>query len=142
MVPFGCGAGGFIGDWSIMQEGDLAKYRAAVDAGLKPIDMIMQSPPARRDSIRFTRMTDLGYFDPAEIPETDFSPIIDNWTQAGVWTPVGRSPRDRRFRLTRLGEFYQTKLNSLLTGFHMAAHASALDKMRMMSAGIASKLKG
>ena len=141
MVPFGCGAGGFIGDWSIMQEGDLAKYRAAVDAGLKPIDMIMQSPPARRDSIRFTRMTDLGYFDPSEIPETDFSPIIDNLTQAGVWTPVGRSPRDRRFRLTRLGEFYQTKLNSLLTGFHMAAHASALDKMRMMSAGIASKLK-
>ena len=142
MVPFGCGAGGFIGDWSIMQEGDLAKYRTAVDAGLKPIDMVMQSPPARRDSIRFTRMTDLGYFDPSEIPETDFSPIIDNWTQAGVWTPVGRSPRDRRFRLTRLGEFYQTKLNSLLTGFHMAAHASALDKMRMMSAGIASKLKG
>ena len=142
MVPFGCGAGGFIGDWSIMQEGDLAKYRTAVDAGLKPIDMIMQSPPARRDSIRFTRMTDLGYFDPSEIPETDFSPIFDNWTQAGVWTPVGRSPRDRRFRFTRLGEFYQTKLNSLLTGFHMAAHASALDKMRMMSAGIASKLKG
>ena len=142
MVPFGCGAGGFIGDWSIMQEGDLAKYRTAVDAGLKPIDMVMQSPPARRDSIRFTRMTDLGYFDPSEIPETDFSPIIDNWTQAGVWTPVGRSLRDHRFRLTRLGEFYQTKLNSLLTGFHMAAHASALDKMRMMSAGIASKLKG
>ena len=122
MVPFGCGAGGFIGDWSIMQEGDLAKYMAAVDAGLKPIEMVMQSPPARRDSIRLTRMTDLGYFDPSEISETDFSPIFDNWTQAGVWTPVGRSPRDRRFRLTRLGEFYQTKLNSLLTGFHMAAH--------------------
>ncbi len=140
MVPFGCGAGGFIGDWSIMQEGDLAKYMAAVDVGLKPIDMIMQSPPARRDSIRFTRMTDLGYFDPAEIPETDFSPIIDNWTKAGVWSlvdeaarvPLPRSDATRGsdtpvasrqiYRFTRLGEFYQTKINSLLTGFHMAAH--------------------
>ena len=133
MVPFGCGAGGFIGDWSIMQEGDLAKYMAAVDAGLKPIEMVMQSPPARRDSIRLTRMTDLGYFDPSEIPETDFSPIIDNWTQAGVWTPMvgasvplarGRAGRASlpAYRLTRLGEFYQTKLNSLLTGFHMASH--------------------
>ena len=132
MVPFGCGAGGFIGDWSIMQEGDLAKYRTAVDAGLKPIDMVMQSPPARRDSIRLTRMTDLGYFDPSEIPETDFSPIFDNWTQAGVWTIwEGRAPSrpwaEQKsslpvYRLTRLGEFYQTKLNSLLTGFHMASH--------------------
>jgi len=133
MVPFGCGAGGFIGDWSIMQEGDLAKYMAAVDAGLKPIEMVMQSPPVRRDSIRLTRMTDLGYFDPAEIPETDFSPIIDNWTQAGVWTPMvgasvplacGRAGRASLpvYRLTRLGEFYQAKLNSLLTGFHMASH--------------------
>lgn len=142
MVPFGCGAGGFVGDWSIMQEGDLEKYMKAVDEGRKPIGMIMQSPPTRRDSIRFTRMTDLGYFDPSEISETDFSPILGNWTQAGVWLPVGRSPRDRRFRLTRLGEFYQTKLNSLLTGFHMAAHASTLDKMKMMAAGIAGKLKG
>ncbi|MBQ8112095.1 MAG: radical SAM protein [Kiritimatiellae bacterium] len=153
MVPFGCGAGGFIGDWSIMQEGDLAKYIELVDAGLKPIGMVMQSPPARRDSIRFTRMTDLGYFDPTEIPETDFSPIIDNWTQAGVWTPMvgasvplacGRAGRASLpvYRLTRLGEFYQAKLNSLLTGFHMAAHASALDKIKMATAGIAGKLKG
>lgn len=138
MMPFGCGAGGFIGDWSIMQEGDLAKYMESVDAGMKPIGMIMQSPPVRRDSIRFTRMTDLGYFDPSEIPETDFSPIIANWIAAGVWMPRTQGG----YRLTRLGEFYQTKLNSLLTGFHMAAHANALDKMKMMAAGIAGKLRG
>ncbi len=118
MVPFGCGAGGFIGDWSLMQEGDLAAYIKAVDAGLKPLANVVANPPMRRDAIRFTRQTDLGWFDPAEIPETDFSPILENWTAAGVWRR-----QDGRFRLTRLGEYYQTKLNALLTGFHMAAHS-------------------
>ncbi len=130
MVPFGCGAGGFIGDWSIMQESSLDLYIKAVDAGKKPIANIVANPPTRRDAIRFTRMTDLGYFDPAEIPETDFTPILENWTQAGVWTPVGRSPRDRRHRLTRLGEYYQPKVNSLLIGYHMAAHATMAEKMK------------
>lgn len=118
MIPFGCGAGGFIGDWSLMQEGDLAAYIKAVDAGLKPIAQAMPNPPMRRDAIRFTRQTDLGWFDPTEIPETDFSPILKNWIEAGVWRQ-----QDGRFRLTRLGEYYQTKLNALLTGFHMAAHS-------------------
>ncbi len=118
MIPFGCGAGGFIGDWSLMQEGDLAAYIKAVDAGLKPIAQAMLNPPMRRDAIRFTRQTDLGWFDPAEIPETDFSPLLENWIAAGVWRR-----QDGRFRLTRLGEYYQTKLNALLTGFHMAAHS-------------------
>ena len=133
MVPFGCGAGGFIGDWSIMQESSLALYMKAVDEGRKPISNIIRNPPMRRDAIRFTRMTDLGWFDPAEIPETDFSPILDNWTAAGVWKPVvgasvpfarGRAGRASLpiYRLTRLGEYYQPKVNSLLTGFHMAAH--------------------
>ena len=133
MVPFGCGAGGFIGDWSIMQESSLALYMKAVDEGRKPISNIIRNPPMRRDAIRFTRMTDLGWFDPAEIPETDFSPILDNWTAAGVWKPMvgasvplarGRAGRASLpiYRLTRLGEYYQPKVNSLLTGFHMAAH--------------------
>ena len=118
MVPFGCGAGGFIGDWSIMQESSLALYMKAVDEGRKPISNIIRNPPMRRDAIRFTRMTDLGWFDPAEIPETDFSPILDNWTAAGVWKPMvgasvplarGRAGRASLpiYRLTRLGEYYQ-----------------------------------
>jgi len=137
MVPFGCGAGGFIGDWSIMQEMDLAKYMAAVDEGRKPVGMITQSPPMRRDSIRFTRQTDLGYFNPAQIPETDFTPILKNWEEAGVWSPDVRtsaSGNSSAMRFTRLGEFYQTKLNSLLTGFHMAAHATLAEKMKMGAA--------
>jgi len=141
MVPFGCGAGGFIGDWSIMQESSLDLYIKAVDAGKKPIANIVANPPTRRDAIRFTRMTDLGYFDPAEIPETDFTSILENWTQAGVWTPVGLTPRDHRHRLTRLGEYYQPKVNSLLIGYHMAAHASAMGAMKMMGGKIIEKLK-
>lgn len=130
MVPFGCGAGGFVGDWAIMQEGDLEKYIAKVDAGDKPIGMMMNTPPQRREAQRFTRMMDLGYFDPAKIPETDFSPLFDNWTAAGVWTPCAEGG----FRLTRLGEYYQAKLNSLLTGYHFASHASAADKLKMGAA--------
>lgn len=132
MVPFGCGAGGFVGGWSIMQEPSLDLYAKAVDAGEKPIANIVANPPARRDAIRFTRMTDLGYFDPAQIPETDFAPLLDNWTQAGVWAPVGarvplvcgRAGRASRpcYRFTRLGEYYQPKVNALLVGYHMAFH--------------------
>ncbi len=129
MIPFGCGAGGFIGDWAVMQEGDLAKYIELVDAGKKPTGMMVKTPPQRRTSQRFTKMTDLGYFDPAEIPETDFTPLFDNWTKAGVWT---RS--ERGYRLTRLGEYYQTKLTSLLTGYHFASHASVADMMKMGAA--------
>lgn len=138
MVPFGCGAGGFIGDWSLMQEISLDHYVKAVDEGRKPLANVVANPPMRRDAIRFTRMTDLGWFCPEEIPETDFSPIIDNWTAAGVWTPMaepaasssaesaGRSPGRRRCRLTRLGEYYQPKVNSMLIGFHMASCMGAL----------------
>ena len=107
-------------------------YAKAVDAGKKPISNIVANPPARRDAIRFTRMTDLGYFDPAQIPETDFAPLLDNWTQAGVWAPVGarvplvcgRAGRASRpcYRFTRLGEYYQPKVNALLVGYHMAFH--------------------
>ncbi len=154
MVPFGCGAGGFIGDWSIMQEISLQRYLKAVDDGRKPIANVVANPPMRRDAIRFTRMTDLGRFDPDEIPETDFSPILGNWTAAGVWRPmaeavgvshsgqVGRSPRDRRCRLTRLGEYYQTKINSMLIGFHMASHSSIADRIRMEGNALSGKMKG
>ena len=153
MVPFGCGAGGFIGDWSLMQEGSLALYLKAVDAGLKPLGNVVANPPMRRDAIRFTCMTDLGYFDPAEIPETDFTPILDNWTQAGVWTPMaganvplarGHAGRASLpvYRLTRLGEYYQPKVNSLLTGFHMAAHMGAMDKMKMAADMAKAAVKG
>ena len=145
MVPFGCGAGGFVGDWAIMQEGDLEKYIAKVDAGDKPIGMMVNTPPQRREAQRFTRMMDLGYFNPAKIPETDFSPLFDNWTAAGVWTPMvgasvplarGRAGRASLpfYRLTRLGEYYQAKLNSLLTGYHFASHASAADMLKMGAA--------
>ena len=116
-----------------LDKDSLALYMKAVDEGRKPISNIIRNPPMRRDAIRFTRMTDLGWFDPAEIPETDFSPILDNWTAAGVWKPMvgasvplarGRAGRASLpiYRLTRLGEYYQPKVNSLLTGFHMAAH--------------------
>ncbi len=100
--------------------------------------MMMKTPPQRRTAQRFTAMMDLGYFDPSEIPETDFSPLFDNWTDAGVWASCGEGA----FRLTRLGEYYQTKLTSLLTGYHFAAHASVADMMKMGIGKLAERLKG
>ena len=116
----------------------MEKYIAKVDAGEKPIGMMVKTPPQRRTAQRFTRMMDLGYFDPAEIPETDFSPLFGNWTEAGVWTPRPEGG----YRLTRLGEYYQTKLNSLLTGYHFAAHASMSDMLKMGIGKLAEKMKG
>lgn len=117
MIPFGCGAGGFVNGWAIMQEGDLERYHAAVAEGKKPIGSILQMPGFRADQVRFTAMTDLGYFRPSLVPERDFSPILENWTRAGIWTPDGTGA----YRFTRTGEYYQPKLNSLLVGYYLAA---------------------
>lgn len=126
IVPFGCGAGGFIGDWSFMQTGDLEAWRKAVDAGEKPIATAMRKPANHRARARFTDQMERGFLNPADFPDTDFSPLLENWEKAGVWS---RTP-EGAWRLTRLGEYCQTKLSSLLAGFAFASQPGALEAMK------------
>ena len=132
IVPFGCGAGGFIGDRSFMQTGDLEAWGRMVDAGEKPIATAMAKPADHRLRTKLTDQLERGLFIPTDFPDTDFSPLLENWERAGVWAslPAGG------YRLTRLGEYYETKLAALLSGFIFAGRAGAFDAMKAVAGAL------
>ena len=138
MVPFGCGAGGNVGGWSIMQTGDLAQYLEMVDKGLKPIGMCMKLPPTA--SVRTTLAGQLGYgwFEPASMPQVDYSKLVANWEKAGVW----REEMPGRYRLTRLGEYFQPKILSMLMGYTMANSMGMGDALKMVGRKLMGKIRG
>lgn len=138
IVPFGCSAGGFVGDWSFMQTNNLETWKAMVARGEKPLATAMQKPPAHQERTKLVDRMERGLFLPADFPGTDFSPLLENWEKAGVWTRQDEGT----WRLTRLGEYYQTKLSSLLTGYLFASQATPMEKLKMMAKGMASMVKG
>ena len=134
MIPFGCGAGGNAGGWAMMQIGDLGEYLKAVDEGRKPLGMAMEQPPAMASRIPIAAQLGYGYFNPADFKNLDYTELCANWQEAGIWT----REEDGKYRLTRLGEYYQPKILSLLVGYTMANSISASDALKMAGA----KLKG
>lgn len=112
IVPFGCGAGGFVGDVAFMQTGDLEAWGRAVDAGEKPLGTALRKPAGHRLRAKLTDQMERGLFRPDDFPGAGLSPLLENWERAGVWA----LRPDGGYRLTRLGEYYQTRLTALLAG--------------------------
>lgn len=137
MVPFGCGAGGNIGGWALMQTGDLDEYRRMVELGQKPIGQCMKTPAAAATRYLLAGQLGYGWFEPASIPSIDFSRLAQNWTEAGVW----REESPGRFRLTRMGEYFQPKILSMLMGFAMANSLSVIDAIKLAGRKILEKFK-
>ncbi len=131
LIPFGCGAGGAIGESSFMQTSNIDKYKEMVNAGLKPLQMVMPKMPYHAQKARVVDQMERGYFVPSTSPDVDFAPLFDNWQAAGLCTADG----DDRFRLTRLGECYQVKLSSMLTGYIFAGAAGMGGVGSMMGIG-------
>ena len=138
LVPFGCGAGGAVGGWTIMQTGDLADYLDRVEKGLKPIGTCARIPPTA--SVRTVLAGQLGFgrFEPASMPDVDYSALAANWERAGVW----RAEAPGRYRLTRLGEYYQPKVLSLLMGYTMASSMGFRDAVKMAGQKLMAKIRG
>jgi oxygen-independent coproporphyrinogen-3 oxidase len=113
ILPYGCGAGGALGDWTFMQTSDIGTYRTQVEAGRKPLAMAMRKPPSHRLKARIVDQMERGFLEPGSFGGIDFTPLLENWTAAGAWAPDGAG----MYRLTPLGEFYQTRLTALLSGF-------------------------
>ena len=113
LLPYGCGAGGSIGDWSFMQVRDLDQYRAAVDAGRKPLGMAIKKPAHRHFQSRISDQMERGFLDPVTFSGIDLAALIENWIAAGIWMRNDEGI----CRLTSLGEFYQPRLAGMLTGF-------------------------
>ena len=110
-VPFGCGAGGGVGAFSFMQMMPLESYFAQLDAGDKPVGMVMPRTPNPLRN-RVVDQMERCFFDPSSV-EVGCSQLIENWTQAGVWSVdhLGIC------QLTELGQFYQPRLTIMLTTY-------------------------
>ena len=121
ILPFGGGAGGFLGSWGFMQTADTEAYREAVEAGRKPLAQVMTRPPFLALKGRLADQLERSFLNPADFPETDFGALGENWTAAGLWT----RGTDGVFRLTRMGEYFQPKLCSRLCGFILSGFGKA-----------------
>jgi oxygen-independent coproporphyrinogen-3 oxidase len=119
ILPYGCGAGGALGDWSFMQTSDLADYRAKVEAGAKPLAVAMKKTPTHRLRAQVVDQMERGFLDPKSFCAVDFGPLYENWAAAGVWAQDDAG----RYRLSPLGEFYQTRLATRVQRFCLSQAA-------------------
>jgi oxygen-independent coproporphyrinogen-3 oxidase len=111
MLPLGCGAGGSVGGYSFMQMMPLDKYKAQIDAGHKPIGMVRKVQPYLLKN-KVTDQMERGFFNPANFTIC-CERLADNWRDAGVWTRVEKGV----LRLTKIGQFYQPRLNNMLAAY-------------------------
>jgi len=111
-LAYGSGAGGSIGDLSYGLSGDLAAFGAAIEAGRKPVGMLMASDSLRTLRNRITGSLEQGRFDPAIFgPDiaAKLRPLLAQWQAAGL-LELG----DAGAALTTAGRFWYANLVTAL----------------------------
>lgn len=115
-VPFGSGAGGWLGNYFFFVEGDLKDYLSAMKAGRKPLSFGMRR--SQRDFLfrEISYQMELGYCDLEQLSKrhnfdllTILRPIISQWEKAGMVKLT-----DGCLYLTRSGEFWMVNLAQML----------------------------
>jgi oxygen-independent coproporphyrinogen-3 oxidase len=115
-VPFGSGAGGWLGNYFFFVEGDLKDYLSAMKAGRKPLSFGMRR--SQRDFLfrEISYQMELGYCDLEQLSKrhnfdllTILRPIISQWEKAGMVKLT-----DGCLYLTRSGEFWEVNLSQML----------------------------
>lgn len=114
VFPFGCGAGGFIGDYSFMQMRDLQKYMDMVDAGQKPIMVMSGKSPYEDIHKQISQNMEQGYLDFAGLVQQheeleQLSILLDRWCENGLM----QQGRVMYFQ-TQAGRFWQNNLTQAL----------------------------
>lgn len=114
VFPFGCGAGGFIGDYSFMQMRDLQKYMDMVDAGQKPIMVMSGKSPYEDIHKQISQNMEQGYLDFAGLVQQheelgQLSLLLDRWCENGLM----QQGRVMYFQ-TQAGRFWQNNLTQAL----------------------------
>lgn len=71
-IPFGCGAGGNIGDYSLMLHRNINAYQQLVGMGIKPIMVMQQQSDERQLNSYITSQLEQGYL--------DFDQLISNYS--------------------------------------------------------------
>jgi oxygen-independent coproporphyrinogen-3 oxidase len=125
LVPFGSGAGGRIGRFSLSQHREITRYAEAVSQGQKPLAAVIPGAPrpprpAFRQILSLTveecALPALHYF-PEECRDTA-GVVLRQWAEAGLLKPASADDtlQDIRlsWRMTRAGAFWAEHLQSLL----------------------------
>lgn len=111
MLPFGAGAGGKAGEFSIMLERDVKRYMQRIDSGEKPI-MMMTAPPAAADlNDAVKNQIKLGYLDIDQLAAAFDPRIAELELLLALWEENGLVSRDTGIaRLTVAGQFWYVNL--------------------------------
>lgn len=122
-IPAGCGAGGRVGGYQLMQAREIEKYTAAVEAGEKPLAMAIKSMPGyafcgavvggleEKGLLNFTDLSQrFGIQNLAE----KFHPLLSQWEEAGM---ISRTGDGDCMQLTAAGEFWNVAVQQNLLDY-------------------------
>jgi len=107
MLPFGAGAGGKVGGFSLMQERDVRRYIQRIDSGEKPITMMMAPHTSVNLHDAIKNQLKLGYLDIPRLAE-EYDPRIGELDALlALWEERGLLQRGPGIsRLTVAGQFW------------------------------------
>lgn len=111
VIPFGSGAGGFVGDISVYMQRDLKKYMASIDEGKVPIMFMMKAPElsalykdiqgqTESCGVNLTKLAKK-YND--ELMQLEA--VLDIWVEHGLFTKKGHM-----YKMTIAGQYWQKNI--------------------------------
>ena len=115
VIPFGSGAGGFVGDISVYMQRDLKKYMDSIDKGKVPIMFMLRAPEFAslyKDIQDLTEscgvnLTKLAKKYNKELMQLET--VLDIWTEHGLFTKKGHM-----YRMTVAGQYWQKNITQSL----------------------------
>lgn len=111
LFPFGAGAGGNIGGYSFYLQRDLAKYLQSVDAGDKPMMVMMGQSPSQELHNDILMQLEQGYFDLDSLALKHGEVVSQLGGMLAIWEENGLLKRGAALsRLTLAGRFWQMNI--------------------------------
>ncbi len=113
-IPAGCGAGGNIGNYSLMQGMSIDSYYKQIEQGIKPYKFISEKNPEYRlfgtitghiEEFLGLNIRDLGKSFNKDL-ESLFNPLFSQWEKAGMIS----SDKNGNIYLTEAGEFWNVNI--------------------------------
>ena len=118
-LAFGCGAGGRLHGHSFMMERKLDAWYAQLDAGKKPVGMLMKPTPHWHLLRTVSSEMESGAIDLTAIArkfdlpvDKLAAPVVNQWVEAGLLVPVGNG-----FVQTVAGQYWHVTLAQLLVNW-------------------------
>lgn len=126
-LPYGAGAGGTLGGYLCMVNGDLDTYLKELAAGRKPVSGMLAAPPQKPFINAIAGGLETGYLNMEKIREKHgmdleavCAPLLEQWWRTGLIHRDGGG----RVKLTLAGQFWQVNLAQALIDFYLETTGS------------------